>query len=247
MQKKTNPLVNPVLHQTSGPPPAGRRGLGGWGLFSLTGFIAVNVALPIGGLYYFQWDLYEMAVLYWTENLIIGIFMLLQVLSADTGSLNDDKKMFRAIPSLLVYFPLCLGQAVLIQVLFQKTRTHTFFEGWPLGMYAIEDLLRMAFIQIMWPTLAMAANYTFIYVHDYIQTGECFRASVGRLAFIPVVRLLMMQVLVMAGLALKKANESLLGLFVAVIVMKILLEWLFDWYKQREIVSDWHIKRTEKI
>jgi hypothetical protein len=175
-----------------------------------------------------------MAVLYWTENLIIGVFMVLQVLNADAGSLDDDKKIFGAIPSLLIYFPLCIGQAVLIQSLFQKTRTDIPFEGWPVGMYAIEDLLYMAFIQMMWPAIAMVVNYSIYYVRDYVLAGECFHATVGRLAFIPVLRLILMQGVIMTAMHLKKTEASLLPLFVMMIGLKIAMEWLFDFYKWRK-------------
>jgi hypothetical protein len=233
MKEKIEQSVNPVLKQTGRIELPRRRGLGYWKVFSLIGFIAVNAVLPIGGLFFLDWNLYEIAVLYWTENLIIGVFMVMQLLGADAGSLDNDKKLFGAIPALLVYFPLCLGQVILIQFLFQKMRTDIPFEGWPVGWYAIADLLHMAFIQMMWPAIAMVANYSFVYVRDYIQAGECFRATVGRLTFIPIIRLIMMQVLVMAGLALKKSDSSLLPLFAIMIGLKILIEWLFDFYNQR--------------
>jgi hypothetical protein len=233
MKEKAGESINPNLRQTAVVLPA-RRNRTRWRLLSLAGFLAVNVALPIGGLFYLEWNLYEMAVLYWTENVIIGVFMILQVLSADNGLLDEDERLFAAIPSLLVYFPLCLGQVILIQFLFQKIRTDIPFEGWPVGWYAIEDLLHVAFVQMKWSALAMAAHYSFIYIRDYIQTGECFHATVGKLAIIPVIRLIMMQVLVMAGLALKKSGGSLLPLFAVIIGLKMLLEWLFDLYRQRK-------------
>jgi hypothetical protein len=55
MKEKTNPPVKKNLRL-----PA-RGSLRRWKVLSLAGVLAVNVVLPIAGLFYLDWNLYECA------------------------------------------------------------------------------------------------------------------------------------------------------------------------------------------
>ena len=60
---------------------------------SLIILILVNL-LPIFGVIYAGWDIFEIVVLYWFENVVIGLVNVLKIITCSPGAVlsDEDKK-----------------------------------------------------------------------------------------------------------------------------------------------------------
>jgi hypothetical protein len=207
-------------------------------LISLFGIVLVNL-LPILGIVFSNWDLYDVMTVYWAENLIIGAFTVLKMLSVNSGSENDDMTIAVAAPFfIIVYSAFCFGQAILIQALFKKGPSESPIEGWPVEWFVFGGLFATAFIQLKWMALMMALNHGIAFVHDYILPGPLCETTFKQLIAFPSARLVIMQtILIAAGFGLKKLGSPP-ELFIGLIVLKIILELLFDQIEQRTLADD---------
>ncbi len=197
-------------------------------LISLAVMALVNL-LPVLGFVFSDWNLYELMTLYWVENVIIGVFTLLKMLYVDSDSLAGDKEVLLAMPPFLAYFLLCFFYLLLIQAVFQ-----TFLpplppdETWLTGWHRIGNFFNFAFVQLKWMTLAMALSHGFSFVYDYNLGGEKYRTTLRKLLFLPGVRIIVMMAIIMVAGRQLKVETSPTQIFLVVIVVKIVLEWLFD-------------------
>ena len=213
-------------------PFASRRGKGiRRRLISLAVMALANL-LPVLGFVFSDWNLYELMTLYWVENVIIGVFTVLKMLSVDNDSVADDKEILTAVPPFMVYFLLCFGQVILIQVIFQKflpplSPEETWLEGW----HRMGDFFNFAFVQLKWVVLAMALSHGFSFVYDYNLGGEKYRTTLRKLWFLPGGRLIVMMTIIMITAGQLEAMSSL-TVFTVIITLKIVLEGLFDAIKR---------------
>jgi hypothetical protein len=216
-------------------------------LISLAVMALANL-LPVLGFVFSDWNLYELMTLYWAENVIIGVFTVLKMLSVDNDSVADDREILMAVPPFMVYFLLCFGQVILIQVIFQKflpplSPEETWLEGW----HRMGDFFNFAFVQLKWVVLAMALSHGFSFVYDYNLGGEKYRTTLRKLWFLPGARLVVMMVIIMAAAWQLGARVSPMPLFMAIVVTKIVLEWLFDAMRRAATAEPFERKRRAKI
>lgn len=184
------------------------------GTFSL---VAANV-VPLVGALFFSWSLASVIFLYWTENVVVGIFNIARMKRA-RGSLGVGSRQFKVngkpyTPdmkgSLIFFFIIHYGlftfvHGVFVLVLF----------GQPVGLGAVQFLLALASLFI---------SHGISYETNFIGKHEYERMSPPELFFHPYKRVLILHLTVLLGGTL----SQLIGFPVVAAVFLILLKMVMD-------------------
>lgn len=83
------------------------------------GFILGGNLIPLLGVLFWGWDIFPVFVLYWLENIIIGIFMILKLLILNTTDIGSFiGALFLAAFFTFHYGMFCMGHGVFVFALF---------------------------------------------------------------------------------------------------------------------------------
>ena len=181
--------------------------------------------VPLFGVLWFGWDVGSIVVLYWAENLIVGAFTVLKMLSA--GGVHA---LF-----LIAFFCLHYGGFCAIHGMFVLKLTG--FAGlgqadsvtytWPGPLVLIEkffvlsqQILAAAPDQFLWACLALLISHGASFLLLFIGQQEFRHTTVNKLMTSPYRRIAVLHIAVIAGGFLVKQLGSPLGLLLALVALK---------------------------
>ena len=166
--------------------------------------------VPLGGALLGIWTVYELILLFWAENLVIGLYQLLRMGAAAT--LRRDRGPLLLIPFFLLHYGI-----------------FTFVHGqFVVGMLAPSDEdLRDALAMLaspaglLWPVLALAASHGVSFVVNFLGEGEWRGTDAQQLMQQPYARVVVLHLVILAGGgAVLVLGEPVVAL-VALVVLKI--------------------------
>ncbi len=209
--------------------------------------IAVNL-LPIAGVVFWGWDVFEIVVLYWFENVVIGAVNVLKMLMA-AGDATDAKPDFARehpgmpeylrdpqggkainhgvkfflIPFFTFHYGMfCLVHGVFVFVLLGG-EGGGMADGGPLTI-----LRKMVSGGIdssgVWFALAIIASHLFSFFYNYLGKGEFRRISAPALMAAPYGRIVVLHIAILFGAFVITALGSPVFLLILLIVGKIALD-----------------------
>ncbi|MEP2775092.1 MAG: DUF6498-containing protein [Luteolibacter sp.] len=208
--------------------------------------VLVNL-IPLVGVLAWDWDVFEIVVLYWFENVVIGLVCILKILTAtgpdETKSVlknREDPSMpehlrtpeivERTAPSLGVklflaaffifhYGMFCFAHGLFIFMLLDG-QVGGFIQGGPLALFARK--LPEAFASGgIWFALALIASHLYSYFHNYLGKGECHRTSAQAQWAGPYGRIIVLHVAILFGAIVISALGSPVFLLILLILGKI--------------------------
>jgi hypothetical protein len=181
--------------------------------------------LPLFGVLWLGWDVGSIVVLYWAENLIVGAWTVLKMLT--TGGVHA---LF-----LIAFFCLHYGGFCAIHGLFVLKLTGFADIGqlgdaayhWPGPLVAVEkfialarQILAAAPEQFIWACLALLISHGASFLLLFIGQQEYRHTTVNKLMTAPYKRIAVLQMAVIAGGFLVKQLGSPLGLLLALVALK---------------------------
>ncbi|MGB5538644.1 MAG: DUF6498-containing protein [Gammaproteobacteria bacterium] len=181
--------------------------------------------LPLIGVLWLGWDVGSIVVLYWTENLIVGAYTVLRMLT--TGGVHA---LF-----LIAFFCLHYGGFCAIHGLFVLELTG--FAGldqaasvsyhWPGPLVVLEkfvtlvqQILAAAPEQFIWACLALLISHGASFLLLFIGQQEYRHTTVNKLMTAPYKRIALLHIAVIAGGFLVMQLGSPLGLLLALVALK---------------------------
>ena len=180
-----------------------------------TPVIALIVAnlFPLVGVVALGWNAGDLILLYWAENIIVGFYNLLRMLTAR----GDDRagcggRAFIAIFFCVHFGGFCAGHGVFVMVL-----TGIGDEGTVAGDRAWLAL----------PLAGLFVSHGISFVRNFIMRGERLRAKVGRLMARPYTRIVMLHVAIIVGAAPVMMLGSPIPLVVLLVAFKIAVDIAF--------------------
>jgi hypothetical protein len=189
----------------------------------LLGLVLANL-LPLFGVLYLGWDVGSLVVLYWVENVIVGGFTVLRMLVA--GRL---RALFPVLFFCLHYGIFCAihGQFVLQLTGFAQTPVAP-PSGlpFPLGGFAdlARQILQAAPPDFLRACLALLVSHGASFLLLFIGRQEYRHASANQLMAAPYKRVALLHIAVIAGGFLVQRMGSPLGLLVALVTLKIVMD-----------------------
>ena len=210
--------------------------------------ILVNL-IPILGVLAWDWNAFEIVVLYWFENVVIGMVCVLKMLTA-TGEeaatiVSEDPedpskpRYLRkpvAAPSspglggrifltgffIFHYGMFCFGHGIFVFMLLDG-KLGGFIQGGPFALIARK--LPEAFASGgKWFALGIVASHLYSFFHDYLGKGEFRRTSIRTQMSAPYGRIIVLHIAILFGAFVITALGSPIFLLILLIVGKIVLE-----------------------
>jgi len=179
-------------------------------MVSTTGLIAANL-LPIGGVFFFDWSVFEILLLFWAENLIIGAFTIARMVTLMTREKRDGM-LFQIVTFIPAY-----GLFTLVHLVFL---IGLFAPGF--GFFvADKGGAGLAWSTFFVSVIGLVISHGSSFINNFIGQGEYKRISNRELMTGPYNRILVMQVTVLlGGLVVVLLGEMIYAL-ILLIVLKI--------------------------
>ena len=226
---KSSPLnTEPAIYDPQTPLQslkAGRRNI------SLAALILVNL-IPLVGVVAWQWDVASVVILYWSENIVLGIYTLVKMLAK-----NPARGIFMGAFFTIHYGGFCAVHGIFVLALTVGDMPD-FMDGepWPLFLVFVQML-----IQVISQVLSMAPpewlvgfaalfiSHGISLVLNYFLGGEHKAQELKGLMHAPYKRIVVLHVAIIAGGFGVAAFDSPVVLLVLLVVLKLGLDvWLHN-------------------
>ena len=163
--------------------------------------------IPIAGVLFFNWQLYPLILIYWLENAVIGVFVILKLLScAELESIV--KKLFISAFFTVHYGMFWYGHGTFVVSLFGED-SHEVSQALQL---VAEYGLQIAF-------LALVISHGISFFINYLGKGEFKRLSLDKIMFSPYKRVVVLHVfIIFGGMALQTFGVTQTGLVLLAII-----------------------------
>jgi hypothetical protein len=195
------------------------------GRAALALLVAVNL-LPLVGVLAFRWDVAALVMLYWSENLVIGLYNILKMVAA--GGLQA---VFPALFFTLHYGGFCAVHGFFILSLLMGGAEFGDDRPWPfflvflqLLLDVIEQVLAQAPREWLIAFLALFVSHGYSFFTNFILGGERERATIRGLMGAPYQRIVVLHVAIIAGGFAVTALGEPLGLLLVLVSLKTALD-----------------------
>lgn len=174
-------------------------------LHSPTGIALLLANLfPLAGVLFWGWEVFPLMLLFWLENVVVGIFNLLRILLAGREAGPFALKLF-LIPFFTVHYGMfTLVHGIFVFALFggvmfpdanpNPVSPEDLFEG---NWLVLESVVWQYHLQ--WAVLALFLSHGFSFVYNYLGKGEYRRTNLGQLMSAPYHRVIVLHVVILAG------------------------------------------------
>lgn len=194
--------------------------------------VGVNL-IPVWGVLFDRWTIFSVVFLFWTENVVIGIFNIAKMLTygflRDTGPSDDNPGrsvprgwMLGGMTFLAAFFTVhygmfCFGHGTFVIVLLGGEAGHGFPNPFARALQELNAELRYAI-------LAMILSHGFSFVTNYLKGGEYKQVNPEQLMSAPYGRIVVLHLAIIFGAFVSLALGSGMGILLLIIVGKIILD-----------------------
>jgi hypothetical protein len=168
-------------------------------LVSATALVAANL-IPLTGVLAGGWRVFDVLLLFWAENVVIGLFNVARLL---TLSVRGDL----GAAGLAAFFAVHYGIFTLVHGIFVVTLFG------PAGASPFAMLALLATPALAWPLAALLASHGVSFLANFILGGEMDRVTPGALMTAPYGRVVVLHVtIIFGGFAVEASGAPILAL-----------------------------------
>jgi len=199
-----------------------------WLTPSVVALVAANL-FPLFGVLFQAWKVFPVVLLFWLENVIVGVFFILRLLAAqpsgDVGSGVAGQvpgcaaKLFMVPFFAFHYGMFTMVHGVFVFALFGREMGQ--FGGFPSAALVWDAVGKYHLIPAV---VALALSHGFSYAWNYLGKGEFRRVAVPGLMAGPYARVVVLHVALIGGGFLVMALKSPLGGLVLLLALKVGLD-----------------------
>lgn len=180
--------------------------------------IVVNL-IPVFGVLYLDWQLFPLLFLFWAENVIIGVFNLIKILTCrPLCPISWAARIFFAPFFTVHYGMFTIGHGIFIFAMFhnQPQPAETTSSPFP-PINIIEPIISE--YHLFWPLLAMALSHGFSYIYNFLIKGEFLRLNPAALMLAPYGRIVILHItIILGGFAVQFLGEPIIALLLLVVL-----------------------------
>ncbi|MFN4872929.1 MAG: DUF6498-containing protein [Akkermansiaceae bacterium] len=194
---------------------------------SLIILILVNL-LPIFGVIYAGWDVFEIVALYWFENVVIGLVNVLKIITCCPGSHRsastaiEISKLFK-IPFFTIHYGgFCFVHGIFVFGLLGPKNK----EGGHGDPFENMGHWFSSFVNtdVIWFVLAIVASHIFSFFKNYIGENEYTRSTPDKLMNAPYGRVVVLHLAIIGGGFIVQELGSSVGMLILLIIGKIIID-----------------------
>ena len=208
-----------------------RTGLGTGLRLSSWVLIGVNL-LPVLGVVFLGWDAAIVVLLYWLENLVVGLFSILRIAFARNEIRVANLGKLFVIPFFCIHFGgFCAVHGLFLSMFFQlaDSPSSVFPEATWSGPLVFLQLLGGVVTNLWqslpqgmaWVVLGLLASHGLSFVQNYLLGGEYAETTVGEQMTRPYKRIAVLHVTILAGGVPVMLTGSPKALVVLLILIKV--------------------------
>ena len=197
--------------------------------------LALTVAnvIPLFGAVFWNWDAFNIVLLYWGENLAVGFYNILKIAFAKVPHPSAHLGKFFLIPFFTVHYGGFTGiHGIFVLALFKREEPPIpSGDSWPCFLVFVQMLrivIKQAYsamsTQMKCALLALFPSHGVSFVHNYLLKGEFASANPQKLMLSPYSRIVVMHVAIIAGVFVTMAIGSPLGVLAMLIVLKTTID-----------------------
>jgi hypothetical protein len=173
--------------------------------------------VPLLGVLGSHWTVFSVLLLYWCENVVVGVFNILRMLVASPKDVAVDAAKLFLIP----FFTFHYGMFTMVHGIFVLA---LFGPGGHFSPSPASFVAAVRGAGVGLGVLAIVLSHGFSFVHNYIAGGEFRRASLPLLMMQPYARVVVLHLTILLGGFAAKA----MGAPVAALILLIALKTLID-------------------
>lgn len=184
---------------------------------SLGMLIAMNL-VPLGGAIFASWDVGFILLVYWAENVVLGVINIAKLAMAQGGTGGFRPACIPLIPFFMVHYGMfCFVHGIFVMVLGQG--------GMPRGGFdPFNGLVNQFSGALLWPVLGLAVSHGVSFFQNYIGKGEYKDRTAGAQMFAPYGRIVILHVVILFGGFVVMLLKSPLPLLILLVLIKIVID-----------------------
>jgi hypothetical protein len=200
------------------PQPAAEDGGARWP--SALALLAANL-VPLYGVLFLGWETFPLVLLFWLENVVIGVLNAARMLCVDPGDPASWATKLFMVPFFCVHYGMFTAvHGVFVFGLFGGGGFPEVRGLWTLG--AAARVVQERGLEIA--VLALIASHLFSFFWNYLGRGEFRRASVGKLMAQPYGRVVVLHLAILGGGFAAAALGSPVWALLLLIALKVGLD-----------------------
>ena len=173
---------------------------------SLTILVLANL-VPLVGVVFLEWDVFSIVIVFWCENVIIGLFSILELMLASEPSRSSHARKAFLVPFFTFHYGMfCLAHGVFVFVLF--------------GSAAQKDNPVFAVAGVLWGVIGYAVDRGTAFLKGYIERRRHLQPGFRAFAVPPYERIIILHVTIIGGGCLVQWIGSPVPALVLLIVLK---------------------------
>ena len=200
---------------------------------SLASLVAANL-IPLVGVFFFDWEVGPILLLYWSENLVVGGYNVLKVMVRPAEHpIVYWGRLFSSAFFCFHYGAFCGIHGFFLLAFLDSDSVGDILSGsdWPFFLVFVQVLVQT--IQtvwslhrdvLTWPWLALVVSHGISFVQNFLIKEECRHATTEQLMQQPYKRIVLLHVAIIAGGFGVIALGSPLPLLVLIVIGKIALD-----------------------
>lgn len=195
--------------------------------------VAANV-VPLAGVLFLGWSTFEVVFLFWVENVIIGFYNVLKMLTfgllAKPVSGMPQAVVAAGTIFLMAFFVVhygmfCSGHGFFVVALLGKGEVSVQGDSGFLAAYSVA--WRLARSSLGYAMLSLLLSHGFSFYENFLKGREYERVSAQQLMAAPYRRIVVLHVAIIVGGMLALMLKSPMGVLFVLVVMKIILDLKF--------------------
>ena len=167
-----------------------------WASPSALALLAANL-VPLYGVLFLGWSAFALLVLFWLENVVIGVLNALRMLLASPARAGLWAGKLFMVPFFCVHYGMfTVGHGMFVFLLFGDKDYEALAQGfWPTAAAAHA----IAQYDLALPLAVLAASHLFSFCWNYLWRGEFRSAEIGKLMRQPYARVVVLHLTILFG------------------------------------------------
>jgi hypothetical protein len=175
--------------------------------------------IPLAGVLWFGWQVFALLLLFWLENVVVGVFNVLRMLAARPADRGAWGAKLFMIPFFCVHYGMFTAvHGVFVIAIFGRGA----WNGSAADIGPVVRSLRPSGLVLSFAALALSHAFSFVW--NYIGHGEYRTAELAKLMVAPYARVVVMHLTILGGGFLVMMLGSPVPALVVLVVLKILVD-----------------------
>lgn len=189
-------------------------------LLPSAGLLIIANLVPIYGVFFLDWNVFPILLLFWMENVLMGLFNVVKMLMVNPSSAGAWGAKLLIIPFFFFHYGMfTLAHGIFVFALFGGYFNE--LEGFPTADSLVQVI---SDFQLDWAILALFLSHAISFVLNYVGRGEYKKAKLKELMTQPYGRVVILHITIIIGAFLVMLTNAPIFVLVILLLLKIFID-----------------------